>query len=67
METSDFRCWTGQVRLHAGTVADAVAARQVLKAEIKSGKFLTPPEAEAKEREDQAELVLAHWRQVSHN
>ena len=53
METSD----SSTSRLHAGTVADAVAARQVLKAEIKSGKFLTPPEAEAREREDRAKKV----------
>jgi hypothetical protein len=51
------RGWTGQVRPHAGTVADAVAARQVLKAEIKSGKFLIPPDAEAQDREDQAKKV----------
>ncbi|HXP58929.1 MAG TPA: hypothetical protein VN829_00480 [Dongiaceae bacterium] len=50
METSDSRLRTGQVRLHAQTVADAMAARQVVKTEIKSGKLLTPPEAEAKER-----------------
>ena len=51
------RGWTGQVPLHGETVAEAVAARQVLKAEISSGKFLTPPERKQKEEEEKAEKV----------
>ena len=42
------RGWTGQVPFHGGTVADAVTARQVLKTEIKSGRFLTPAEIKEK-------------------
>jgi hypothetical protein len=38
------RGWAGQVSLHGETVAGAVAARQVLNAEIKSGTFLASPE-----------------------
>ena len=51
------RGWTGQVPLHGATVADAVAARQVLKAEIKSGRFLTPSELRQKEEREKAEKV----------
>ena len=51
------RGWTGNVRLHAETVADAVAARQVVKTEIKSGKFLTPPELKQREEKEKAEKV----------
>src|ERR1035441_9847940 len=51
------RGWTGQVPLHGATVADAVAARQGLKAEIKSGKFLTPSELRQKEEREKAEKV----------
>jgi osmotically-inducible protein OsmY len=51
------RGWTGQVLLHGETVADAVAARQVLKTEIKSGQFLTPPELKNKEEKEKAEQV----------
>jgi hypothetical protein len=43
--------------LHGETVADAVAARQGLKAEIKSGKFLTPSELRQKEESEKAEKV----------
>jgi hypothetical protein len=38
------RGWTGYLPLHGEIVADAAAARQVLKTEIKSGSFLTQPE-----------------------
>src|ERR1017187_7689831 len=51
------RGWTGQVPLHSATVADAVAARQVLKAEIKSGRFLTPSELRQKKEREKAEKV----------
>jgi hypothetical protein len=39
---------TGQLSLHGETVSDAVAARQVLKMGIKSGKF--PLRAELKKQ-----------------
>jgi len=55
------RGWTGQVRLHAGTVADAIAARQVLKTEIKSGRFLTPAEPEQK---GETEKKRSQWLKV---
>ena len=51
------RGWTGQVPLHGETVADAVAARQVLKSEIKNGNFLTPDERRRKEEKEKAEKV----------
>ena len=51
------RGWTGQVSLHGATVAEAVAARQVLKAEIKSGTFLTPAELKEKEEKEKAGKV----------
>ena len=51
------RGWTGQIALHGATVADAVAARQVLKAEIKAGKFLTPAELRQKQEREKAEKV----------
>src|ERR1039458_9932584 len=51
------RGWTGQVALHGATVADAIAARQVLKAEIKSGRFLTPAELRQKQEREKAERV----------
>jgi integrase len=51
------RGWTGQVPLHGATVADAVTARQVLKAEIRSGRFLTPSELRQKEEREKAEKV----------
>jgi len=40
-----------------GNCSHATGARQVLKTEIKSGKFLTPPETEKKEQQEQAEKV----------
>jgi hypothetical protein len=43
--------------LHGKTVADAPAARQVLKTEIKSGKFLAPSESKQKEEKEKAEKV----------
>ncbi len=46
------RGWIGQVPLHGATVADAAAARQVLKLKIKSGEFLTPAETEEKRRRE---------------
>jgi hypothetical protein len=51
------RGWTGQVPLHGGTVADAVAARQVLKTEIKSGTFYTPAKLKEKQEKEEAGFV----------
>jgi len=53
------RGWTGQVPLHGETVADAVAARQVLKSDIKSGKFLTPLELKKKEHAEKVSQELS--------
>jgi hypothetical protein len=51
------RGWTGQVPLHGGTVADALAARQVLKTEIKAGTFLTPAKLKEKQEKEEAGFV----------
>jgi hypothetical protein len=48
---------TGQVPLHGGTVADALAARQVLKTEIKSGTFPTPAALKEKQEKKEAGFV----------
>jgi integrase len=48
------RGWTGNVRLHGQTIPEAVAARQVLKKEIKLGTFRTPPELKKQEEENNA-------------
>jgi hypothetical protein len=46
---------TGQLPLHGETLSDAVAARQVLKMGITSGKFLTRAELEKQGAKARAE------------
>lgn len=58
----------GQVKFdYATTVADAVAARQVLKSKIKSGKFQTPA-GKTKRNHEESDVVILHpaTRQNNH-